>query len=65
MSDAPARSKVSGQDAVIQAIEHLSDELRETSLDIHAHPASEPFYRGIMGMGVGYWDLARIPAGAP
>ena len=22
----------------------------------------EPFYRGIMGMGVGFWDLVRVPA---
>jgi len=38
MSNAPARSKVSGPDVVIQAIESLREELRETSLDIHAHP---------------------------
>ena len=38
MSSAPARSKGSSTDAVIQAIENLRDELVETSLDIHAHP---------------------------
>ncbi len=24
----------------------------------------EPFYRGIMGMGVGFWDLTQVPAAA-
>lgn len=38
MSITPTRSKASSPDAVIQAIESLGEELRETSLDIHAHP---------------------------
>ena len=38
MSNAPACSKGSSPDAVIQAIENLREERVETSLDIHANP---------------------------
>ena len=38
MSNAPARSEGSSSDAVIEAVDNLSKELVETSLDIHAHP---------------------------